>query len=193
MERSIINRYDQLKIRINQLKEHFKVETKEEGLSSRDEDLVRAFVVLSHAEFENYFEDVALFLINQANDEWKQTNKANYNLASLLAMSDKVEKNTPIQTIIGMMIGNYKKLIKDNHGIKSHNIRSMYKPIGYNIDSFDSVFISDLDTFGSFRGQIAHTSGTRTTILLDYKTESDRVDRIINGIEQFNSDVIDSI
>ena len=34
----------------------------------------------------------------------------------------------------------YRQLIRDNYGVKEHNITKMYEPLGYNINDFDVAF-----------------------------------------------------
>lgn len=61
--------------------------------------------------------------------------------------------------------------------------------MGYVIDEFDSVLISELNEFGKRRGESAHASAQHTTIMLDKVTEFDRVNRILELLQGFENTI----
>lgn len=67
----------------------------------------------------------------------------------------------------------------------------MFNILGYNIDDFDSTFIASLESFGSDRGIVAHSSVKGTTLMYDKETEFTRIDNILIGIEEFQNALLE--
>lgn len=177
-------KYNQLQARINKIKAHFDFNPGINGLTPLQNDKIRGMLLLCHAEFESYIESLALLLINDAKEKWDKTHRANYNLASLLVCSS-IDKKDTIETKVNKMIVDYKnQTIDKNHGIKEHNIKNIFEPLGYCIDDFDSVFIATLDSFGRDRGEVAHSSA-KTSSMYDKITEINRIDNIVRDFLDF--------
>lgn len=177
-------KYRQLVSRIEKIKEHFDFQPGINGLTPLQNDKVRGVLLLCHAEFESYIESLALLLINDAKEKWDRTHRANYNLSSLLVCSTVDAKET-VETKVNKMVVDYKNQItKYNHGIREHNIKGIYEPLGYCIDDFDSTFIATLDSLGQDRGEVAHSSA-RTSTMYDKATEISRIDGIIRDFLAF--------
>lgn len=181
-------KYNKLKQRIITIKKHFDFSPGINGLTSLQNDKVRSVLLLCHAEIESYIEYLALDLIDDARVKWRKNHVANYNLASLFIASVKIEATQSALTKSEKMIADYIQSVQtSNHGVKEHNIKSLFGPLGYDIDDFDSSFISTLNTFGSDRGRIAHTSAKQTSSMYDKETEYNRIDDIIKGLEDFQN------
>ena len=177
-------KYNQLQTRINIIKAHFDFNPGINGLTPLQNDKIRGMLLLCHAEFESYIESLALLLINDAKDKWNRTHRANYNLASLLVCSS-IDKKETVETKVNKMIVDYRKqTIDNNHGIREHNIKDIFEPLGYCISDFDSVFIATLDSFGCDRGEVAHSSA-QTSTMYDKATETSRIDGIIRDFYDF--------
>ena len=85
-------------------------------------------------------------------------------MVSLLVLADKIDSSGTIETKVCKIINDHRYfIISKNHGIKRNNIFKMYRPLGYIEDDFDISLLSDLDTFGSFRGTFAHHSAKKVT------------------------------
>lgn len=179
--------YEILKIRIKKLKESFDFEQNEEDITEQQEDLIRAFRLLCYAEIESYIEDLATELLENSIEKWEQNKIANYNLASLFMWHDKIEKKMDVIQKANYIFKQYREIIKENHGIKEHNIRKLFTPLGYSIDDFDAVFISDITSWGGLRGEVAHSSARRTTTQLNLTDEIKKVDGIVNGLKDFQN------
>ena len=83
------------------------------------------------------------------------------------------------------MVLDYKdQTIKNNHGIREHNIKNVFEPLGYCIGDFDSAFIATLDSFGRDRGEVAH-SAAKTSTMYDKSTEIRRIDGIVRDFCDF--------
>ena len=63
--------YTILEGRINQLKKHFDFKQGMSGPTARQEDRIRGFCLLCHAEFEDYFESIAKRIFESSFDYWK--------------------------------------------------------------------------------------------------------------------------
>lgn len=177
--------YKNLEKRINQIKKNFKFQQSMNGLTALQEDRLRGMRLLCHAEFEDYFESIALRLLSFAEQRWIQNRVANYNLASLFIWHEKIDKHDTYETKAHMIIADFRKQIKDNHGIKEDNIKKLFGPLGYEINDFDITLISTLSSFGTLRGETAHTSATKTQQSLDQNTEICRINDLLNGILGF--------
>lgn len=184
--------YKYLKRRIEQLKKHFNFVQSINGITKLQSDRLKGLRLLCHAEFEDYFESVAIQLLEKAEEKWNRQHIANYNFASLLVHHEKIEKMHDVETKVNKIIIDYRQLIRENHGIKEHNIKKMYEPLGYNISDFDSIFLATLSSYGELRGEIAHSSVKHTQQSFDKNDEYDKIDKILEGILQFE-DVIRSL
>lgn len=177
--------YKYLQRRIIQIKKNFKFQQSINGITSLQADRLRGLRLLCHAEFEDYFESIALHLLCTAERKWTQRKVANYNLAALFMWHERIEKNGTYETKAEMIIADFRKVIKGNHGIKEDNIKKLFLPLGYKTDEFDATFISTLSSFGMLRGETAHTSANKTQQPLDQSTELNRIDNLLESIMDF--------
>lgn len=178
--------FNYLKKRIVQIEKNFKFNQSMNGITNLQADRLRGLIILCHAEFEDYFESIALDLLNKAEKKWLNKKVANYNLASLFIWHEKFTKNIyDYETHSRKIILDYKEEVKCNHGIKEDNIKKLFGPLGYKIDDFDATFISTLSSFGIRRGETAHNSAKRTQQSLDQRTELDRIHFLLDGINDF--------
>ena len=191
MERKMIDSmYRQLKSRISRIKSNFDFTVGINGPTPLQNDKIRGMLLLCHAEFEFYIERIANSLVDDAVEKWRRTHRANYNLASLFVESEKIIKNESIEYKVSHIISDYKNLINHNHGIKEKNIKTLFKPLGYSLDQFDSIFIANLNSFGFDRGEVAHTSAISTTTIYDKYTVECKIDDILNGLSDFQEEIL---
>lgn len=177
--------YKYLEKRIIQIKKNFKFQQSINGITNLQADRLRGLRLLCHAEFEDYFESIALYLLSTAERKWTQRKVANYNLVALFMWHEKIAKNDTCESKANMIIADFRKEIKGNHGIKEENIKKLFTPLGYKIDDFDATFISTLSSFGTLRGETAHTSANKTQQPLDQNTELSRIDNLLENIMDF--------
>ena len=176
--------YRNLVSRIGIIKNHFDFQPGINGLTSLQNDKIRGMLLLCHAEFESFVERLAFLIVSDALEKWNKTHRSNYNLSSLLTNS-YIDTRQTVDTKINKIIVDYNnQIIKNNHGIKEHNIKSLFVPLGYYIDDFDSAFIATLDSFGNDRGAVAHSSA-KTSTMYDKATEIRRIDSIIRDFQDF--------
>ncbi len=179
--------YRELSKRIRLLKKHFDFKQGKSGLTPLQEDRVRGFCLLSHAEFEDYFESIAKRIFEESSREWKTKKKANFQMASFFVLCDPSRHSGDAFTRSCGMLLTYQDKLDGNNGIKEGNIESLYKPLRYRLDDFDPCFRSELNYFGSLRGENAHKSGNHTTTMLNKVDEFARVDRLLTMIVDFES------
>lgn len=131
-------------------------------------DLTRSYILLVHAEVENYLEDIVSDKILNCFTLWFSSRKKSSCITSVLAFcGDKIsfdtkrdtpEKKEKIEHRIEKNINYYKSIIFSNHGIKKSNILNLLLPIGIERYELDDTWLSIMENFGSNRGLIAHKS-----------------------------------
>lgn len=184
--------YQYLKRRIRELERHFDFNQSINGITKLQSDRLRGLRLLCHAEFEDYFESIALKLLERGVKKWERRQVANYNLASLLIEHNRIEINGSIETKLYKIVADYRNIVKNNHGIKGDNIKKLYQPLGYRTEDFDALFLSTLESYGKERGEIAHMSIKHTQQLLDKNDEYNKIEEILMGIVDFEQ-VIKSV
>jgi len=151
-----------------------------------EQDLVRSYCLLCHAEIEAYIEGIADETITTAFTKW-QADKQNISpIIFHLAYSFKSEKREPVYSMINLAYNQLKKAIEKNNGIKEDNLNNFFKPIGFQMDN---VLTTTLNEFGKTRGQIAHTS-FHTQQPLDPSIERNNIRTIMQGLKLFDTELI---
>ncbi len=164
--------------------------------TTKEEDNIRAYSLLTHAELEYYFEAISVKKVDDALKKW-QANKR-YNSPILLSLccfiehTDRVKNETSLEGKIRQIVGRYRETISKNNGIKDNNIRDILIPIGITESDMNNTWLNTLNSFGRTRGGIAHTCASVHTvpnhndikndiqnILADLKT----LDLIINALK----------
>lgn len=179
-----------LQKRIKVLKHHFRFKQDINGITPAQEDKLRGLIALSHAEMEVYFETIALTLLDDSKAKWDMNKIVNYNLASLLIRGKRPDKNLDIGSMVFKIIEIHHDIIINNHGIKIDNIHKLFKPLGYEDNTFDTAFLSALDSFGVKRGTIVHGSAQRATLALDKQSVYNEIDSLVNGLVDFENAIL---
>ena len=151
-----------------------------------DQELSRAFVLLIHAEMENYFEAVCHAILNKSHEDLKKGN-VNKQMVGLIAFNsgapesygellvkktkkkgedtaDDDKKNAKFlprklsDRIAKLVNMHYKNNIENNHGIAAKYLAPMFVPFGLTDEVLDPIFICNLDLFAAKRGLYAHKS-----------------------------------
>jgi len=198
------SRYKEMVIRLRELRKHMlpaKFSLTAE-YSDRQLDYARGYRLLVHAEIESYIEDISRETITQAIQSWKANRRTSSILVSFLAayhsswsVSDdlnneaviKLAKERPnikdsVNEIIDMAQTQFIKKVKGNNGIKDKNFKELILPTGIEVGELDQTWLTNLDSFGSRRGEIAHKS-KRTTGLINPKDEYETVKLLLAGLE----------
>ncbi|CEQ21377.1 HEPN domain-containing protein [Paraclostridium sordellii] len=179
-------RYRALKSRLKELEKHYIKSFYDKDpfeLTPRQHDLARGYRVLCHAEIESYLEEIATDLLKYSVDQWNINKKVTITMTAMLTYFHKTEKKDKLGTMFNQGATNFKRqVIEKNHGIRSDNIKKLFRPLGIDIDELDSAWVSTLDTYGSRRGETAHTSA-RAQQVIDLRAEKQDLVNIVEGIE----------
>lgn len=169
--------------------------------SDQDLDRARGYRLLAHAELEFYLESVVRNVITNAIKAWKTNNQpSNIIIAFLAAYHSawnnddlasnediiKLAKNRKnakdsISEVIELAQTQFIKILKDNHGVKEKNLKSLILPTGIDISMLDSTWITDLDTFGALRGTVAHNTKALSSEI-NPRDEFLNVEKLLHGI-----------
>lgn len=151
-------------------------------------DLTRSYVLLVHAEIENYLEDIVSDKIRKCFNLWISSRKKSSCITSVLAFCghkisfdtkrDTADKKEKIEYRIEKNIAHFNSMIYSNHGIKKSNILNLLLPIGIERHELDDTWLSIMENFGSNRGLIAHKS-LSVQNPIDPQTERNLINNII--------------
>lgn len=187
----VSSRHDELSIRIRKLKAVFDFKQSIHGINKNQADKLRSLILLAHAEFEDYFESLALKILSESEYIWRTNHHANYYLASLFITSEKINNNDTIETKANYLIQKYRELVEHNNGLTEEYVIHLFKPLGFCSSFFEQDYLAVLTSFGKRRGAFAHMAAIKTREQLDKQTEYDRIDRVLEGAKTFE-DVLNS-
>lgn len=204
------SRFKELKIRMRELREHLlpKKFSPIGDYTERQQDRARGYRLLAHAEFESYLEDISRETVTQVIREWKNHKKPSIIIVSFLASyhsswnTDEEIKNEEIMKIaksrknikdsidevIDLAQKQFTNKLKDNHGIKHNNFKSLILPIGVDVSLLDQTWLTNLNNFGSKRGEIAHNA-KRTQGTINPKDEYDLVQILLTGFMNLDREI----
>jgi hypothetical protein len=171
--------------------------------------LALSFRVLCHAEVETYFEDRALEIAATAFKSWKEQKLVSIVTFHLLGfggvefdrpprsieapdtqkMKDweaKIKIDSRLERCVSVF---FRKIRKENHGIKEHNIVEMLIPLGFDMSLCDSLFMEKMNRFGEARGAVVHTSGkAHVKKAVDPKDEYSNLCTILDGLRPIDQE-----
>lgn len=168
-----------------------------------EQAMARAYALLSHAEIENYFENVASEVVIRAYKKWISDRKPSHVLLSVTAFRDVKEKipenvskgkiNTneegKIENRMLESVNEYEAMISKNNGIKEVDLLKILLPLGIHLNDIDPTFLSSIDSFGRNRGEIAHKS-LKVKILIDPFAKKKDVANILTEISKLDNKII---
>lgn len=140
---------------------------------------VRAYKVLTHAEMEYYFEEIALSIATKSFDRWLRYKQASVPLVALAVYYEGVYASIPeshtgnrIEENLDFRIKKayqfYMHQIRDkNHGIKEKNILNIFLPIGISVNDLPEDMLIALNNYGTSRGTIAHSTRAENPVAPD--------------------------
>ncbi len=156
------------------------------AVSALDEnqEKIRIFQILFHAELECYFEELALSSVLELETQLSTAGWNNPFIRSLLLYSPaEYTGNTaqimPMDRIVHL-ISQLKMKIGSNNGIKEKNIIQIMLPAGIPSSLIPSTLIPNLESLGSARGHLAHKSKNTINIKLMRKDVLSAATQIIS-------------
>ncbi|BEN01363.1 hypothetical protein SMETH2_14940 [Serratia marcescens] len=165
-----------------------------------DQDIIRAFILLTHAETEDYFESLARKVCTAEYINWKNNGTPSDIVINLIAThysgwdkldctikeykpltDQQIKKSGGGVTLAATekAYGAYNHILNTNHGIKENNFRNMFIPLGITDRDYNETWLLSLNTFGQIRGSVAHSSKNVQQLL----NPSDEKKTIIDVIE----------
>lgn len=175
----------QLEARITFLEREILPASKIHGnYTKKEQDLIKSFILLSHAEIESFIEDIAKEKIQTSLQNWNTNRNKSNCLKSVLAfiggeINFDNDGNSKLLTHrMNRIVAHYfSSVIDKNHGIKEANILKILLPLGIELGEIDVTWLSTMNSFGATRGMFAHASNRvhsaidRNTILNQLKTQ----------------------
>jgi hypothetical protein len=111
------------------------------GYTLQDQDQIRGFRILVHAEIEAFLEDLASDIVKRSLNRYTATGKANKILKSLAQAFCRSHRPTTGEDFFVSAVKQYQDVIKGNHGIKEANICVLFLPIGIDRGLLDSAWL----------------------------------------------------
>jgi hypothetical protein len=196
----------------NQFIKPFVVEISTQKYKDKDVDIneyklkIQAYIVLSHATFENYFEEISLELMKKAFDEWTSNNTISdvllmqicyflsYHEGKERVMNLEIKKEnnkTDLTKITQYLyhIDNLKDKAKTffyqqmngNHGISLDYLLHIFIPVAININQ-DPDMMNSLKKLKESRGEMAHKNSLSLS-LTKIPTPTEIFNHVCNCLE----------
>ena len=159
---------------------------------------VQSYMLLSHAAFEQYIEELVTAVSRSAHAQLKKDNRVCRAMLCLVAseaifqVDDKIGrkkiKSSMATNLVGFAssaVSNLTRDVQANHGVTTADQRKLLMQIGVDPEEVDLAVSAALNAFGTKRGSIAHkvkmkTTETRSSILSE-------TDQILKGLLSFDA------
>lgn len=191
-------RLRQLERRYKELRKQFlpKNFSKTGNYSVSQYSAAAAFRLLFHSEMESYLENFALDTLNEIEasvvggvaSRGGSAVLCLYKADGMGGIPTQVSEIDPKPFLTRTQlkcIYELRRRIDANRGVKSHNLLSMFVPLGVSEPSVEEQFLIDLNTLGARRGDVAHKGLNAITSLPDPKEEKLLAERIIRSLATF--------
>jgi hypothetical protein len=152
-----------------------------------EQDRIRAFIVLAHAEVEDCIEDLVLNAADAVITKWKSDGVARPVLQALIAyaepkdLSDGWFKQLQADRYENVR-QKFGRLVDENMGIRPRNALKLLLSVGVPRIDIDDLWLTELSEFGKERGLIAHRSVVGATLLPDAGRARMRVRVVVRGL-----------
>lgn len=159
---------------------------------------VQAYMLLTHAAFEQYIEDLVTVVSREAHSQLKKDGRVCRAMLSLVASEAMLQvdddvarrkiKSSVATNLLGFAsnaVSNLTLDIQSNHGVTTADQRKLLLQIGVDPEEVDLTVSAALNAFGTKRGSIAHkvkirTSETRSSVLSE-------TEQILRGLLSFDA------
>lgn len=204
---AVSTRYRQLRARVAELRKHLLPSrfSPTGDYTDRQMDRARGYRILVHAEIESYLEDVVKEVVTECIRKWKKNRRPSSLLIAFLASyhsawnanddirnqeiiniaKSRIKIKESINEIIELAQKQFIKIVKENHGVRDKNLKSLILPTGVDIDELDYTWLTNLDNFGSLRGEVAHNA-KRTADQINPQDEYNRVKALLEGLKSLD-------
>lgn len=152
-------RYTQLSKRISKIEISYLPAINPTGnYSAKQQDDLRAYLLLVHAEIESYFEEISESKVRSAFNNWRLHRTKSNVLIALASFCDGTVSDLSLEVRVNKALTFYIAKLRHNHGIKEKNLLDMLLPIGLEHSDIDATWLSTMNSFGSSRGMVAHSA-----------------------------------
>jgi len=154
--------------------------------TQKEQDFIRAYRLLVHAECEYYFEQVALAIADRAFKAYTKTGKIPKVLRSLTQTFCRETPLTKGPNVFATAVKLFQRLVDSNNGIKEPNLCRLILPLGPSDTLLDRTWLGTMNTFGQRRGEVAHTSAAVANVA-DPVAEQNLINLVMTGIQVLDS------
>jgi hypothetical protein len=147
----------------------------------REQDLIRAYRLLVHAECEYYLEQITLKVAHRAARSYDKSGRPNKVLRALHQSFCRERILSKTVDLYKAALISFQDAVRHNHGLKEANLCRLILPLGAPDNWLDRTWLSTMSTFGTSRGEVAHTSASVARVP-DPVTEVDLVRKVLAGI-----------
>lgn len=180
--------YTNLRKRVFYLKKQLSFDTKN-SQRKINQDKLRAFKLLAHAELESYIENAVLEVLNRCEAEWQTNQKMLPSLQFLIIYpTSRFEANESQLTKedrVRQILDSFKKSVANNNGIKRKNVLLLVVPLGVDYNTIDETWLSTIDSYGADRGKVAHRSFS-VQQQIDKMNELNNLDLVLKGFRKMD-------
>jgi hypothetical protein len=194
------DRYQRLSARIETLRGTFIADLEvTEAVVGAQYDRLCAYLVLCHAEFEQYLEDSSVEVLARAHSAWLKDEFPRVPLLSLLACSPLSVKPPPAEKSGGesfLRLGiqdarsrHYQYAKFENHGISEKYLLALLLPAGIKETDLGGAWLQHVADLAQMRGQVAHHSSVPALYAESPISLSDAltaVGEVLAGIERLD-------
>jgi hypothetical protein len=182
-------RYHSLEKRVAELDTEFIPATKPAGdYTQKEQDFIRAYRLLVHAECEHYFEQVASAIATRALTTYVRTGKVSKVLRALKQTFCRETTLTAAVDIFNSAVASFQKQVRKNNGVKEANICRLILPLGTSDALLDRTWLGTMDSFGQKRGEVAHSSAAVVTVA-DPVAEKNLIKLVMTGIRDLDAEL----
>jgi len=164
----------------------------------------KSFMLLVHAEIEYFIEETVREKAIDSVRKFKEENIISLSVVTLLGFLSKKNQtitetlragNTDIKDIqqrLDESLTIFLSTIESNHGIKNKNLLELLLPVGIEESQLDTVWINDMDGFGSDRGLFAHKSGSSYSTIKVINPEDvlSKVENLLIGLRELDNSLL---
>lgn len=203
-----------LEAKIKSLKDTMLLDTSPSCNNEEQQDRIRGYILLSHAAFETYVEDIANGVLDKALNDLKTSKVVSPVLLAIVCYfklywpptdsvceqccigrwlkfvrprkSVVIEKKDFITNMHALAFQYKSYIVSKNNGIKEKDIKNIFVPLGLDLKDLDNDFLADLNSFGALRGSLAHNSINKVTYLLDASDIRRTIETLLFKFEQFD-------
>ncbi len=150
---------------------------------------IKGYILLVHAEFESFIEDIGVYIADLALSLWIESSKSTIALSYLIMFFTPEKVQGDFLTRLHKCHKNYKNNVKGNNGIKSDHVFKLLGKLGLALDLVDVTLDGDLDSFGTKRGEIAHSNSGQITTSLNASDIVTSVENMSKGLSKIGNEV----